>query len=57
MSRKFISILLILIMSLSGSILAFADTESIKASKKMLDMGHVKYRQYIPTGRNVQLSL
>lgn len=35
----------------------YADTESIKASKKMLDMGHVKYRQYIPTGRNVQLSL
>ena len=32
MSRKFISILLILIMSLSGSILAFADTESINDS-------------------------
>lgn len=35
----------------------YADTDSIKVSKKLLDMGHVKYRKYIPTGRTIQLSL
>ena len=35
----------------------YADTDSVKVSKKLLDMGHVKYRQYIPTGRRIELDL
>ncbi len=35
----------------------YADTDSVKVSKKLLDMGHVKYRQYIPTGRKIELDL
>jgi len=35
----------------------YADTDSIKISKKLLDMGNVKYRQYVDTGRHINLSL
>ena len=35
----------------------YADTDSVKVSKKLLDMGHIKYRQYIPTGRKIELDL
>lgn len=35
----------------------YADTDSVKISKKLFDMGNVKYRQYKPTGRNVELKL
>ena len=35
----------------------YSETESVKVSKRLLDMGHVKYRQYIPTGRNIELAL
>lgn len=35
----------------------YADTDSTKASKKMFDMVGIKYRQYIPTGRKLELDL
>ena len=35
----------------------YADTDSVKMSKKLFEMGNVKYRQYIPTGRNIELKL
>ena len=35
----------------------YADTDSVKASKKMLDMCNVKYTQYIPNGRKIELNL
>ena len=35
----------------------YAETDSIKASKKMLDMAHIKYTQYKPTGRKIELEL
>jgi len=35
----------------------YADTDSVKASKKMLDMCHVEYKQYIPTGKKIELNL
>ena len=31
--------------------------DSVKASKKMLDMCHVKYTQYVPTGKKIELNL
>ena len=35
----------------------YADTDSTKASKKMFDMVGIKYRQYVPTGRKLELDL
>lgn len=35
----------------------YKDTDSVKASKKMLDMCHVKYTQYVPTGKKIELNL
>ena len=35
----------------------YADTESIIASKKMLDMCNVKYKKYIPAGKKIELNL
>lgn len=35
----------------------YADTEATKISKKMLEMSNVKYRQYIPSGKNIVLDL
>ncbi len=35
----------------------YADTDSTKASKKMLDMCNVRYTQYEPKGRTIELNL
>lgn len=35
----------------------YKDTDSVKASKRMLDMCHVKYTKYIPTGKKIELNL
>jgi len=35
----------------------YHDTESTVASRRMLDMAGVKYRQYIPTGRELTIKL
>ena len=35
----------------------YADTDSIKISKRMLEMGGVKYRQYIPSQKEITLHL
>ena len=35
----------------------YADTDSIKISKRMLEMGGVKYRQYIPSQKEITLDL
>ena len=35
----------------------YAETDSIKASKRMLDAAGVTYRQYIPVGKVINLSL
>jgi len=35
----------------------YAETDSIKASKRMLDAAGVSYRQYIPIGKDITLSL
>ncbi len=35
----------------------YADSDSTRASKKMFDTVGIKYRQYIPTGRKLTLSL
>lgn len=35
----------------------YADTDSTKVSKKLLDMCNVKYRKYEPSGRKVTLDL
>lgn len=35
----------------------YADTEATKISKKLLDMSKVKYRQYMPSGKNIILDL
>lgn len=35
----------------------YRDTEAIKVSKKILDMGNVKYREYQQTDRNITLEL
>lgn len=35
----------------------YHDTESTVASRRMLDMAGVKYRQYVPTGRELKISL
>jgi dCMP deaminase len=35
----------------------YADTDSVKASKKMFSMAGVKIRQYVPTGRSVSITL
>lgn len=35
----------------------YADTDSTKVSKKMFDMCGVKYTQYKPTGKKIELSL
>ncbi|MBO5413111.1 MAG: cytidine deaminase, partial [Clostridia bacterium] len=35
----------------------YADTDGIKVSKKMLDMCNVKYTQYKPTGKKIELNL
>ncbi len=35
----------------------YADTDTIIASKKMLDMVGIRYRQYEPAGKKVELSL
>lgn len=35
----------------------YKDTDSVKASKKMFDMCNVKYKQYIPTGKKIELNL
>ncbi len=35
----------------------YADTSSVKASKRMLDASRVKYRAYTPTGRQITLNL
>ena len=34
-----------------------ADSESVIASKKLLDMCNIKYKKYIPTGRKIELEL
>ena len=35
----------------------YADTDSVKVSKKMFDMCNVKYTQYEPTGKRIELNL
>lgn len=35
----------------------YADSDSTKVSKKMFDMCNVKYTQYIPTGKKIELNL
>ena len=35
----------------------YANTDSVKVSKKMFDMCNVKYTQYIPTGKKIELNL
>ncbi len=35
----------------------YKDTDSVKASKKMLDLCHIKYIQYNPTGKKIELKL
>lgn len=35
----------------------YAETDSVKASKKMFSMAGVRLRQYIPTGRTVSITL
>ena len=35
----------------------YADTPSVRASKRMLDAAGVRYRKYEPVGRNVTLTL
>jgi dCMP deaminase len=35
----------------------YADTESVKASKRMLDAVGVKYTKYVPSGRKIEISL
>lgn len=35
----------------------YADTDSVKVSKKMFDMCNVKYTQYKPTGKRIELNL
>lgn len=35
----------------------YADTDSVKVSKKMFDMCNVKYTQYKPTGKKIELNL
>lgn len=35
----------------------YPDSDSVKASKKMLDMCGVKYTKYIPTGKKIELNL
>ena len=35
----------------------YADTDSVIASKKMLDMCNVKYKKYIPVGKKIELNL
>ena len=35
----------------------YADTPSVKASKRMFNAAGVRYYQYIPTGRRVEISL
>ena len=35
----------------------YADSDSVKASKMMFEIAGVKYRQYEPTGRNINISL
>lgn len=35
----------------------YADTPSVKASKRMMDAAGIRYYQYEPTGRNIQIEL
>lgn len=35
----------------------YADTDSIKVSKKLFDMANVKYRKYEPTNKKITLEL
>lgn len=35
----------------------YADTDSVKVSKKMFDMCNVKYTKYISTGKKIELNL
>ena len=35
----------------------YADTDSVKVSKKMMDMCNVKYIKYNPSGKKIELSL
>lgn len=35
----------------------YKDTDSVKVSKKMFDMCNVKYTQYIPSGKKIELNL
>jgi len=35
----------------------YAETDIIKVSKKMFEMSNIKFRQYIPTGRQILLDL
>lgn len=35
----------------------YADTDSVKASKKMLEMSGIKYTKYEPKGRKIEISL
>lgn len=35
----------------------YKDTDGVKASKKMFEMCGVKYTQYVPTGKQVELNL
>ena len=35
----------------------YADTDSVKASKKMLDMCNIKYTKYVPSGKKIELNL
>lgn len=35
----------------------YADTDGVKISKKLLDRGNVKYRQYVSRGKKIMLEL
>lgn len=35
----------------------YPDSDSVKASKKMLDMCGIKYKKYVPTGKKIELNL
>ena len=35
----------------------YADTDSVIASKKMMDSAGITYRQYVPDGKEISMSL
>ena len=35
----------------------YPNSDSVKASKKMLDMCGIKYKKYVPTGKKIELNL